>query len=98
MALFLMSVCVFYAIYRMLSVYYLSLSLVGGDEGSGDKVAALSKEELLSRLVGKGGEGNEDDESLSQLKSQIKLSEAFSGIKFKSVNWEIKHTGLILLV
>ena len=33
------------------------------------------------------------DEETAHLRSQIKLNEAFNGIKFKSVDWEVKQKG-----
>ena len=38
-----------------------------------------------------------DDQQLRSLRSQIRLSEAFSGIKFSSISWEITHKGTAFL-
>lgn len=50
------------------------------------------RSELLSRLVGSAGD-QEGAKEIARLESYIKLSEEFSGIKFKSTDWEVKHTG-----
>ena len=39
-----------------------------------------------------------DDEQLQSLKSQIRLSEALSGIKFTNTSWEITHIGTVCLM
>ena len=38
-----------------------------------------------------------DDQQLRSLRSQIRLSEAFSGIKFNNTSWEITHKGTLFL-
>ena len=35
-----------------------------------------------------------DQRLLTSLRSQIRLSEAFSGVKFDDVSWEITHKGM----
>lgn len=68
------------------------LSLAGDvdTESSGN-----TREDLFARLVESAGGENEE---LGKLKSRIKLTEAFSGIKFKSVDWEVKHTGTMTFI
>ena len=34
-----------------------------------------------------------DDQELRGLRSQVRLSEAFSGIRFTNTSWEITHKG-----
>jgi hypothetical protein len=36
-----------------------------------------------------------DDQQLRGLRSQVRLSEAFSGIKFTNTSWEITHKGTV---
>ena len=38
-----------------------------------------------------------DDHQFRSLRSQIRLSEAFSGIKFNNTSWEITHKGTACL-
>ena len=38
-----------------------------------------------------------DKHLLASLRSQIRLSEAFSGVKFDDVSWEITHKGICLI-
>ena len=53
----------------------------------------VDQSDLLSRLV-ESAKDQEGDEEMEKLKSHIKLNEAFSGIKFKSTDWEVKYTGM----
>lgn len=55
-------------------------------------VTQAGKEELLDKLV--GAEGEEEDKEMKHLRSQIKLNEVVSGIKFTTVDWEVKRKGV----
>ena len=41
---------------------------------------------------------NINDQQLESLRSQITLSEEFSGVKFNNVSWEITHKGIVCTV
>ena len=70
-----------------------SLELAGG--ATGDKpLDEMSKDDLFAQLLKAGGE--ESVKKLRLFRSKIKLNESFSGIKFKSVDWEIKEKGQIV--
>ena len=73
--------------------YYIRLSLVG-DVGGTEQPRGL---DLLARLA-ESASGGEADEEVKRLHSHIKLNEALSGIKFESVDWEIKHTGVCVCI
>ena len=45
-----------------------------------------------------GVSGREEEEKLGHLRSQIELNEVLSGVKFQSVDWEVKRKGVALLV
>lgn len=68
------------------------MSLAGVSTESSDSAGSLNGPELLSRLV-ESASGEEEAKELVELKSHIRLNEAFTGVKFKSVDWEVKHTG-----
>ena len=61
------------------------LSLAGGS-------ADISRDDLLSRLL-EPGSNEEDDKKLKKLSTRIRLNEAFSGVHFESVEWEIVNKG-----
>ncbi len=68
------------------TLYSSRLSLAGGS-------ADISRDDLLSKLI-KPGRTEEEEKAPKKLSSQIRLNEAFSGVKFESTEWEIINKGV----
>lgn len=61
---------------------------MGGPEAVGEQDGAA----LLSKLV--KSVDTDEHKRMKHFQSQIRLSEALSGVKFTSVNWKVKHNGM----
>ena len=73
--------------FHYVNAYSLSLASTRRDR--------TESEEMLS-TSGFIASAQSEDREIKLLRSQIKMNEAFNGIKFDSVEWEVTHTGIFV--